>query len=363
MDTIAPPDYMHSQLLGTAKLMIDCWLGKVNKVPKHLNASQLKIIDARLDSIKFPSQKCRKLPFLLSNKKWKAFDFENFLYYGSFSLAGILDPSLIYHFSQLARVLSLLNKRKILEAEIEEAERLIKEFIRNFNVIYPVEMHRFNVHLLLHLPDTVRRFGPLFVSSSFSVENEMGKMVRNVQTGTNVSQQVMSKALLKSSILTLLTSDEESFSPLVRQLANKVFDIKQHPDQCQFSLASNETLPQAERNLIPEPFQSFSKLKYKKLVLTTTFYSAGTQNSNNFIKTHQNSFFRIIRIAKISQNKPILICSKFNNVKITDFNYVWEAPLGGGTLEVVDIDDIDSNITIFLSDTKVYLFEIINDHI
>ncbi|KAI2810904.1 hypothetical protein BLOT_002073 [Blomia tropicalis] len=99
LNLVAPPEYMHAQLIDTVKLIIDAWLGNV----KNISTSD----------------------------------------------------------------------------DIEPLRSKIEEFIEEYGKIYPLKMHRFNVH---SLTDVVKNFGLLLVNSTFLVENTMGILVRKVET-------------------------------------------------------------------------------------------------------------------------------------------------------------------------------------
>src|SRR6218665_1944805 len=125
-----------------------------------------------------------------------------FLYYGIFTLKHILPNELYYNFFLLTRSISLLNKRRVSPQDIFEAEKNIQDFIKQLNDLYPVTMHRYNVHMLLHLPKVVQRFGPLFLSSSFSVENEIGKILKHVQMySSRLCKKQQSNSPLKQKLL------------------------------------------------------------------------------------------------------------------------------------------------------------------
>ena len=47
LNLVAPPEYMHAQLIDTVKLIIDAWLGNVVNVPKILSSNALTIINSK----------------------------------------------------------------------------------------------------------------------------------------------------------------------------------------------------------------------------------------------------------------------------------------------------------------------------
>src|SRR6218665_3443097 len=73
------------------------------------------------------------------------------------------------------------------------------------------------------MPDVVQCFGPLFSVSAFPLENMMGDLVANVQTATNVQQQVMAKHMVDVSIRTIIASDQLSVSRPVKAFGDLIF--------------------------------------------------------------------------------------------------------------------------------------------
>lgn len=60
-----------------------------------------------------------------------------------------------------------------LEGNLKYAEELLKHFVGAFGIIYGDQFIYHNVHVLLHLADDVRKFGPLDGFCAFKFENHM----------------------------------------------------------------------------------------------------------------------------------------------------------------------------------------------
>ena len=102
----------------------------------------------------------------------------------------------------LCFVLATLSGRQISKTDIEICEEKIIEIISKFGSLYDDEMFRYNVHALLHLPNVVRKFGPLIVNSAYQVENIMGQVAKKVSTSTKVPEQTLKKSVIEISIAT-----------------------------------------------------------------------------------------------------------------------------------------------------------------
>lgn len=213
MNEIAPLEMMHSQLIGTMKLLLQAWTGKIQDFPQVLSNNDLKRFDSKTSALKFPCNTLRRFPKILSKTKWKAIDYSNFIYYATPILEQFLPKAIFDYFSHFVRIMTLLNAAEITLADLALADQLVKNFIDDFPTHYPtVRLHRYVVHTLLHLPDTVRKYGPLHLISAFLVENEMGNLARKVVTATNVQQQVYRKSLVETAVRTIIHTDNRIFS-------------------------------------------------------------------------------------------------------------------------------------------------------
>lgn len=373
LNKIAPSEFMHSILLGVVKLVVDAWIGKVEHVPRHLTQAQINLVNSRLETIKFPCNQLRKMPTLGSKDKWKAFDYEIFLCYGYLSLQNVLPKAYFENFLKLTKIITTLNKRNIsLTNDIQPTRILIADFISEFGRIYPQRMHRFNVHALSHFPDMVSNFGPLYNMSSFALENSMGIFVHMIETGTNVSQQLMNKALIAASIFAIFNSTNCELSLVVQNFAALVHpklgvSIKKgvilQRKQSRESL--NEKDKQALRRYADQ-FDSakfYSRLVSDKFTITTTAHNlGGNQTSNCFLKSNDH-FYRIIKIIKFP-SEFIILGLKYSPVSSYSNNpYYITNVKSSSTLEILSLESVHSICTPFYDDNNLmYAMEIINRH-
>lgn len=94
---------------------------------------------------------------------WKASELKLFLtvYYSLTVLKNVMRKKFFNHFLLFVYAIILLNSSSISDSMIEQAKTLLKKFVRDFEKLYGKKFMTCNLHLLLHLPDAVKKFGPL----------------------------------------------------------------------------------------------------------------------------------------------------------------------------------------------------------
>lgn len=76
------------------------------------------------------------------------------------------------HWALLVDGISILVKRSIKLSEIVYAEKCLVDFMKGVTTLYGEQHLSCNVHLLAHLPSSVRNWGPLDGHSAFLYEDE-----------------------------------------------------------------------------------------------------------------------------------------------------------------------------------------------
>ena len=153
----------------------------------------------------------------------------------------------------LSNGIRILLKNKIHIREVDRAHYLLKLFVENFEQLYGEEKCSFNVHQLLHMADSVRKWGPLWVWSAFPFEDAIGYykklnhgpnkvdaeimnsmkilnafyILRYKLFGTSNNQNFLEERLLQHRKEIVLNSNEieclQEFSPSILLRNNKMF--------------------------------------------------------------------------------------------------------------------------------------------
>lgn len=202
-------DFMHGIGLGVAKDIIEIWLGS-KKIPDPKNALKIRMkhvnernsFNQRILNFK-PLMHFRRKPrpiFEISTHK--ATEVLNFLfYYSRFSLSSLLSNQVTKHFEMLSAATFILCKARINYADLEQADMMLNKFADEFERTYGPGAVTMNVHILRHYARMVQMCGPLWSSSLFGFEGNIGAVKKLVCGTTGVLQQISEKYVFSKTIM------------------------------------------------------------------------------------------------------------------------------------------------------------------
>ena len=168
-------DAMHCIYQGITKKLMYLWFDEENRTHASSLFAFINIIDKNITKLTLPSFVPRIPRKVGDYAHWKASELKLFLsVYSLIILKNIMSAQYFEHHILLVQGISILNSYSITEEKIIEAGRVLKEYVRRFEILYGKKHLSCNLHLLLHLPDNVRKFGPLWTTSCFAFENLNG---------------------------------------------------------------------------------------------------------------------------------------------------------------------------------------------
>ena len=197
------PDYMHAVLLGVVRQIVNLWV-QTSSNEFSLNKKSLKVLNQRISNIKFPQETTRKLRSTDEILYWKASEFRIFLLISPVVLKDISNKKVYNHWLLLVHGITFLLKSKITNCDLEEAEFALKKFIYGVEDIFGRQELSYNIHLLSHLPQAVKSWGPLWAHSCFLYEDALGHLKQFHHGTRGEANQILSSYIMQS-ILKLLT--------------------------------------------------------------------------------------------------------------------------------------------------------------
>lgn len=214
-----PPEYMHSVLLGVVKLFLIVWLDSKNSQKPWYFGNKSQILDNRLSKILAPCEVTR-IPRSVDNiKLWKALEFKNFLVYFSLPcLKGLLPQNFLKHWSLLVYAIRIFDSDKIELQPYKNATRAIRHFVLNVEELYGKEFMKYNVHLLLHIPQAVKNFGAVWAWSAFPYESNNSVLRNMLHNSQAIVHQICKSYLRYQSIKYRDTFDKPNCSAIGKKL-------------------------------------------------------------------------------------------------------------------------------------------------
>ena len=218
-----PFDPMHLLYLGINKSLLNAIL--------KCKSVDLDILSATIDQIKVPHYFRRKpRHFLTEFSLWKAQEHRHFLlYFAPFVLLSVHrnspsqnsnDLFILYYI--LSTAVYILYEDNITETDIQAAEICIREFQFRVVHIFGDTVRTITLHSLKHLPEQVRKFGPLHRVSAMLFEN-LNRQLKESVTGTRGSAASMVYRYLNFQSHSVETCDKSVPSVIGKSLPYKRF--------------------------------------------------------------------------------------------------------------------------------------------
>ncbi|CAI5682040.1 unnamed protein product [Oreochromis niloticus] len=185
-------DYMHLVCLGVMRKLIYLWLKGPRKCRQSMQI--LTVISAFMVSVRQYLPKCfaRKPRSLLEISMWKATELRQFLLYtGPVVLFNNIPSQMYRHFILLSVSIRILLSPDLCIDNCDYADDVLKQFVKDFGLIYGLEFVGYNVHNLIHLAEDARKSGPLDSISCFPFETFLGKLKKIVRRPHKPVEQIV----------------------------------------------------------------------------------------------------------------------------------------------------------------------------
>ena len=250
-------DYMHCVLLGVTKMLLKLWFDSEYHGELWYCGAKIEEADSKLMQIQPPNSITRVPRSIQEHRKyWKASEYRAWLLYYSLPvMCNILPADYIGHHMLLVETVHTLLRSCITPSMLKKAEKMIQHYCYKLQFYYSECYMTANVHHLLHLPQVVLDFGPLFAYSCFPFEGLNGSLLNYVKGTQHVPLQIveavsLSKKLPQVAQTKLSPQSEEAM------LYYHMTSVIQLPDNAQNIGDNNFAIGMIEqRNKLPEIVQ------------------------------------------------------------------------------------------------------------
>ncbi|OAD65662.1 hypothetical protein PHYBLDRAFT_175843 [Phycomyces blakesleeanus NRRL 1555(-)] len=171
-------DPMHNLFLGTAKRMMEKWVADGLIDNKKLVAMQKIVENMTLppDYTMLRSKISKGFPFMKADE-WKSWC----LVYSPVVLQGVLPKQKFENWMFFVNACRFLTKPNVSEDDVQSAHIALEKFGKGCERLYSKDLLSPNMHLHLHLRDTIKDFGPVYGYWLFSFER-YNSVLKNINT-------------------------------------------------------------------------------------------------------------------------------------------------------------------------------------
>ena len=307
-------DYMHNIALGVSRQFGRYWFNSKNK-KYSITSEQLNDLDKIIMKLTPHSQVGRLTRSLCQRKRWKAREWESWtLYYSLPILATVLPKDYVDHWRLLVEGLYLLLQENISSDDLNESSRLLHKFVFECEEKYGEKCMTFNVHQLLHLPESVYNWGPLWAHNGYPFENGNGEIVKTIHAANGVASQVHRFISFKNCFSYILSLKEyEMCSPYVQKFFDKLDGKLKHSfktETCRYtqsSVLSNVVMSHYQNRF--EFYRAFKRIIKDKCVYATC-EKVNKRSSNSFAQLKNGSFIQCVQFLYDENNKNELVIAR-----------------------------------------------------
>ena len=237
-------DAMHNLFLGTAKHMFQVWQDM-----QLISKQNLSLIDELSSKFTTPCNVDR-LPLNISSNSssFTAAQWSTWIkIYSPVVLHGVLPSEHYRSWLLFVRATSILTQRVVRHADIQTADSLLLMFCKSVEHLCGPEYCTANMHLHLHLIDTMLDFGPLYSTWCFSFERYNGMLGSLPTNKKTIEVQFMRRFIKGQHIHSLLSkvNDKELIDLLPKSNISNASSIKSDSDLLHLLELSHGSLDQA----------------------------------------------------------------------------------------------------------------------
>lgn len=298
-------DFLHCALHGITGKVDGLWFDSKHHYEKFYigRPNQIIAVDNNISTIRPPKRFTRYPRSIDDRAFYKASEHLNWLlFYGAACIDGILPNVYLKHFQLFSSAIFMLNKDEISFKELDDAEKKLKQFLKEFPDLYGKNNEVFNVHLVSHIPESVRNCGPLWCYSNFPFEDMNGVLKNYVNGTSDVIKQIVSKYLLNAK----LREKVGNVKGKLRKNLEKVGEVL---------LFGKAQLPSKEMKKKLSTIFSKEDIKnsrfYKSCSIKSNFIKCFGDNfkcDDSLLKTTSGEYHRVYHIYKLNEN--IFFCTK-----------------------------------------------------
>ncbi|KAA0721591.1 hypothetical protein E1301_Tti023124 [Triplophysa tibetana] len=311
-------DSMHCIDLGVMRQLSTLWFdSSFHKEPWYIG-TRANEIDRKIEQFQPPSNITRMPRSILTRAYWKASEWRAFLlFYAPIVLKSVLPRRFFEHFLLLCQAVYALQTTCITQLELFYASQHLNEFVLNFETLYGRPHMTYNVHILLHLSDSVRNWGPLWCYSAYSFEGCNGFLLKLYNGTQSVPLQIVTSFLLLKEVESMGKVLMQNAHPRVQQLFDTVvdgFNATKHVRRVNgtvffghgcsraLDLYEKDAVEQFLENPVKDQAIFYHKAVYNSQIFLSINYRRKLKRDNTLVRRSDGSVCQIVGFAKVESH-------------------------------------------------------------
>ncbi|CAF0823192.1 unnamed protein product [Didymodactylos carnosus] len=213
-EEIEPPsmghyvDTLHGVYSGVFKKLLTLFFDKTHRKEKWSLFRRIEDIDIGLSLITIPSTTTRRFRGLKNFMKFKANEYRSLFHFGASVFSEFLKEPYRSNYLQFVTAINLASEDHITSENMDLIEKLLDSFVKQYQQLYGLRHMQPNVHSMLHIHQTVRFIGPLFICSTFNFESIGHDLVSMIHGTTEYGKQmIMNHIYYREAIITTQQPD------------------------------------------------------------------------------------------------------------------------------------------------------------
>ncbi|CAG5075421.1 Protein of unknown function [Cotesia congregata] len=221
---------MHCVGLGVCRQFAGLWFDSKNSNEEFYFGDRIDVVDNLITSF-FPTSTFLRTPRKLSDRvHFKAHEWVAFLFVYSLPILKLVFPKkFVDHWALLVDGISILVKKSVMKSELVYAGQCLHEFITGVESLYGKKHVSFNVHLLAHLSESVKNWGPLPTHSAFIYEDFNQTIQEYVKSSNGVHIQICDSFRIKCCIDRLLIICQNHLNHKQKKYLDEMLNRKSRP--------------------------------------------------------------------------------------------------------------------------------------
>jgi len=290
-------DSMHCVYLGCMRQILNLMFDSDYQNEPFSVHSKISVVNSLIKNVHVPHFLERTPQGVDKLVHWKASELRTFMFYICLIvLHGVLRPDYFEHLVLFVHGVALLNTSSISDSDIETSTRLLTKFVEQFQSLYGLRHMSSNIHLLLHLPLTVRLLGPLCIISCFKFEDLNGRVLNLIHGTRHAGLQVCSNlSALTDMPLIIHNLENESVKKFCLQMRYKWLSVNVSQKISESLYCVGDFFPVSDNNIwiVHELVQSqvgfdpaedfislFHRLMKDRILYSSSFYQRNASISS-----------------------------------------------------------------------------------